>query len=428
VSKESASNVQGGKPRTRIVRASFFCRFRRSSGVEASGKKAGAHVSWKKYDQLGVRPSSPSPCDEVLDSKYKQGVGAADRTNILRASSTATTDSSIPTDGSTGATDSTESSLCQEGETSFCQETETLTVTETKEVLIPMVDGQIETQRQEYILTDMHQVGAETQDQQLQVDKVNSFSPVAFEEDKEMEETDFRSQRSVSQGSENSSAFSDEESQFDAKGIEANEGIEKSVDVDDDDEDDDDTFLFDEEQDEEREEYDEEFPSDDEEEEEDEVSLKNADKGVALLQSLFLSDLPDDDDEYTYAYAYDDGDSTTFRKSTFASALDAFEEFAAESIYSASLLFLGPPEPVDKRKRWTTRNQSTKLCVSASSICDATLDEATLDEVTLDGETLDEATLDEATLDEASLDEPSLDEPSLDHPPSLVLHKPVLSS
>jgi hypothetical protein len=168
-----------------------------------------------------------------------------------------------------------------------------------------------------------------------------------------------------------SSSFSDEDSQFDFKCLEENKDDEGEVNVDDDD---DDSVPFDEdedkEQDEEQEESDEEYASDYEEVEEEEESLKDADKGVALLQSLFLSDLPDDDDDDESSYGDDDGGSKIVGENKFASALDAFEEFAAESIYTASLLLLGPPEPVMKRQTRATRKLSQKVCVSLPSVGD----------------------------------------------------------
>jgi hypothetical protein len=340
--KDPESQLQVGKPSSRIVRAGFFNRFRRSSLLEKHGKKEGVCVSWKKYEELGVRSPSPSQCDE--DSNANQGDEVSARSKMLRASSIATAEMSIPTDGSTGATASMESSVCQEGETSFLHETEASM--ETKEVLISTVDGQIETQRQEYILTDMHQVGAETHDQRLKVDEDNSVALIAYDEDKESEETDLishlLSMSSESHCSDDSSLFSEDESRVDANGVKEGESMEENVDRDDDD-----SNPFEEDQDEEREEYNEEYMSDYEEDDEEEESLKDADKGVALLQFLFL----DDDDESSYAddTSYDGG-STVISEGTFASALNAFEVFAAESIYSASVLFLGTPEPVQKRK------------------------------------------------------------------------------
>jgi hypothetical protein len=198
--KDSGPKLTVGKPLNRIARARFFSRFRRSSVVETSEKKAGVHVSWKKNEHLDVGPSSlfqyNQDCDSNTNANQDDGVSAL--TNIICASSIATAETSIPTDGSTDATTSTESSFCQERENSFLHETDTSM--ETKEVLIPTVDGQIETQRQEYILTDMHQVGAETHDQRLQLEEDNSFAPFAFDDDMKIDDADFLSQSSGSQG------------------------------------------------------------------------------------------------------------------------------------------------------------------------------------------------------------------------------------
>ncbi|KAL3907325.1 MAG: hypothetical protein SGARI_003592 [Bacillariaceae sp.] len=87
---------------------------------------------------------------------------------------------------------------------------------------------------------------------------------------------------------------------------------------------------------------------DDEEEDEEEESLPQAEKGVAFLQSLFLADLPeDDDDESSFPEEIDL--EYEQNRSPLGSALDALEDFAAESIYSASLLFMGPAELEERR-------------------------------------------------------------------------------
>ena len=65
------------------------------------------------------------------------------------------------------------------------------------------------------------------------------------------------------------------------------------------------------------------------------------------MQSLFLSDLPEDDDESSFPEEIDL--EYAQNRSPLGSALDALEDFAAESIYSASLLFMGPAELEERR-------------------------------------------------------------------------------
>lgn len=362
--ESSAAQLQVEKPATRRLRAGVFCSFRRSSG-ELSRKKFGVDVSWKKYEQR--RPEAPSPSPYKGDVAFKANEGGDEddsaRTCFLWFSSIATAEMTIPTDGSMGATTSTNSSLCREGDASFLQATETFI--ETKEVLIPTVDGQIEAQRQECTVTDMHHLDAVTIGRRL-LDEEDASS-VALDDFKvdEDEKADCQSQQSSrSEGTNGAVFFSDEGSQVDDIGVgheqeETEDIFELDADM---------SVPYDDEQ--EREGDDDENVSD-YDDEYDEESREDAKKGATMLQSLFLSGLPDDDYESSFAedQSYD-GDSRTSKEGTFASAFDAFEEFAAESIYSASLLFLGPPEAEKKRKKRKNRrrkNRAEKDSVSVTT-------------------------------------------------------------
>ncbi|KAL3917530.1 MAG: hypothetical protein SGILL_004669 [Bacillariaceae sp.] len=82
-------------------------------------------------------------------------------------------------------------------------------------------------------------------------------------------------------------------------------------------------------------------------EEEEAESLRPSEKGAAFLQDLFLSDLPDDDETYIPEELYLEAERNS--RTPFTFAMDALEDFAAESIYSASLLFMEPVEVEEKR-------------------------------------------------------------------------------
>jgi hypothetical protein len=353
---------------TRRLRAGIFSRFRQSSADLSSKRKSCVYVSWKKYEQLSSQPSSPPRYNEGIVLKgNRDDDDVSARNKMLRASSIATAEVTIPTDRSMDT--SRESSVCQEGEASFLQATETLI--ETREVLISTVDGQIETQQQECILVDMHQVNAEDYIHRvLGSEESISTAPDTFGE---VVEVDSDSLDSHSPSTDSSPIFSNEDRQIDEiKTPPQGDVIEERSELDGDEA----SIPFDEEQeeDEEREDDDDEegdYCSDIDEEVE---SLRDADKGIALLQSLFLSDLEEDDDESSFAddYSYDEEDIRRSNENTFSSALDMFEEFAAESIYSASVLFLGPPEAPKKRRSEKNQQKTVqkKDVALESSPCD----------------------------------------------------------
>jgi hypothetical protein len=352
----------------RHLRAGVFTRFRKSDNQDT--KKTGSF--WKHR-------RDPVPTQGVVLFKSKNddhlvvtAQTSQTNSNIFRASSIATAEVTIPTDGSMGATTNADSSssCLHEGDASFFQATETLI--EIKDVLIPTADGQIETQRQECIVSDMHRLDEEasydddeTSESQRPFDFVLDMPVDEPSKSSKVEPFDFHfasaeielSSVVVAEADENEDGDTQSaDSQTSASSYSSNDSSEK-----------------------EEEEADAVFqdflsvPSDEEKEaivpeendifsdfEEEEESLPHAEKGVAFLQSLFLSDLPDDDDESSSPYESDLESEPS--RTPFGSALDALEDFAAESIYSASLLFMGPAE-LDER-RFLKKQKSKKVMSS----------------------------------------------------------------
>ncbi|KAG7374130.1 hypothetical protein IV203_013225 [Nitzschia inconspicua] len=310
---------------TRKLRAGIFSRFRRSSVESSSVSKKSA---WKRCEEFEP-VTTPSQIEQDFFFKGNPVYdNFAVRNNMMRASSYAATETSIPTDGSMGATTSTESSLCQDGDSSFLlQATETLI--ETREILIPTADGQIETQQQECILVDMKYLDSDSDFSQQLLHEEDSRS-TALDDFKENIEITSLSQGSQIDECESCSSSSDEKFR---KGIAEIE-------------DDDDTSVSsDDQQNEGGDDEEEDSFSDCQEEVE---TLRDANKGIALLQSFFLQD--GDDDEYSFDddFSCEEGRNIT-DESTFTSTFDKLEDLAAESIYSASLFLLGTTE-VERRK------------------------------------------------------------------------------
>eukprot|EP00539_Tryblionella_compressa_P000946 CAMPEP_0178740248 /NCGR_PEP_ID=MMETSP0744-20121128/4483_1 /TAXON_ID=913974 /ORGANISM="Nitzschia punctata, Strain CCMP561" /LENGTH=418 /DNA_ID=CAMNT_0020392997 /DNA_START=17 /DNA_END=1273 /DNA_ORIENTATION=- len=97
-----------------------------------------------------------------------------------------------------------------------------------------------------------------------------------------------------------------------------------------------------------------------------ENSILRAEKGVMFLQSLLLPD--EEDSEFGGSFFNDDdGKFVQDDKMLYtSSAWDTIEKKAAESIYSASLLFLGADEIDDRRKPQKPRERNES---SVSTVC-----------------------------------------------------------